>query len=178
MLKYIIIAAVVVILLIVISFISSKKKIERIMLSVNEAITNIDVLLKKKLELLKTLEGLVKAKIDIDDLNIDLEKLEKEELTAFQLNDRLKDIHNDLFKAIDMNKKVNKNKKIIDCLNELNDNEEDLFGVLKFYNDSVVEYNRIISSFGSRVPALLLRFRKLEFFSNEKREIFEILKNK
>ena len=178
MLKYIIIAVAVVVVLLVLSFISSKKKIERIMISVNEAITNIDVLLKKKLELLKTLEGLVKSKIDIEDLNIDLEKLEKENLDAFQLNDRLKDIHNDLFKAIDMDKKVNKNKKIIACLNDLNDNEEDLFGVLKFYNDSVVEYNRIVSSFGSRLPAFLLHYKKLAFFSNEKREIFEILKSK
>ena len=47
MLKYIIIAVAVVVVLLVLSFISSKKKIERIMISVNEAITNIDVLLKK-----------------------------------------------------------------------------------------------------------------------------------
>ena len=177
MLKYIVILIIVLIVILIISFMISKKKIELIMLNINEATTNIDVLLKKKLELLKSLEELVKAKIDINDLNIDFKKLEEEKLNNFEFNNRLKDIHNDLFKAIDMNKKVNKNKKILECLNELNDNEEDLFGVIHFYNDSVVTYNKLVISFPSKIWAVLLRYKKLKFYSNEKREIFEILKN-
>ena len=178
MIKYIIIALIVIIIAAIITFIISKKKYELIKISIDEANSNIDVLLKKKLELLKNLKDLVKSKINIDDLNIDFEKLEEKKLDSFQLNNFLKDIHNDLFKSIDMNSKVNKNKKIIACLDELNDNEEDLFGVLHFYNDSVVTYNNLVLSFPTNIVGKLTKNKKLEFYSNEKREIFEILKTK
>ena len=176
MLKYIIILLVILIIIFIISFIISKKKLELIMLNINEGSTNINVLLKKKLELLKTLYGLVKTKISVDDLNINFERLEEKKLSSFDLNNSLKDIHNDLFKAIDMNSKVNKNKKVITTLEELNDNEEDLYGVIHFYNDSVVTYNNLVLSFPSNIASKLLKYKKLDFFSNEKREIFEILK--
>ena len=63
-------------------------------------------------------------------------------------------------------------------LEDLNDNEEDIVGAIKFYNDSVVEFNQLVVSFPSNVIALVKRYKKLEFYNNEKREIFEILNQK
>lgn len=178
MLKYIIIAAsiLIIILIIVLIFSSSKKKILLSMLNIDEATSNIGVLLKRKLELLKTLEEIAKNKIDIADLNINFEELEKKNLNSFELNTTLRNIHNDLFKAIDISGKFKKNKKAIDTLEDLNDNEEDLFGVIHFYNDSVVTYNGLLSSFPTSIVAKLTKYKKLDFFTDEKREIFEILK--
>ena len=57
-------------------------------------------------------------------------------------------------------------------------NEENIVGAIKFYNDTVVEFNRVVVSFPSKIVAIFRRYHKKEFYNNEKREIFEILNNK
>ena len=63
-------------------------------------------------------------------------------------------------------------------MNEINENEEDLVASIKFYNDNVVEFNRLIVSFPSNIIKLIFKYKRKEFYSQEKLEIFEILKEK
>ena len=51
-------------------------------------------------------------------------------------------------------------------------------GAIKFYNDTVVDFNRLVASFPSKIVAFIKRYRKKEFYNNEKREMFEILNEK
>ena len=46
--------------------------------------------------------------------------------------------------AID--EKLLKSEKIVNIINEFNDNEEDLVASIKFYNDTVVDFNKLIKS--------------------------------
>ena len=57
-------------------------------------------------------------------------------------------------------------------------NEIELTAAIKFYNDGVVVFNKLISSFPSNILAFFKRYKKKEFYNNEKREIFDILNNK
>ena len=68
-----------------------------------------------------------------------------------------------------------KSESLVSILEDLNDNEEDIVGAIKFYNDTVVEFNQLIMSFPSSIIAFFRRFKKKEFYNNEKREIYEIL---
>ena len=58
---------------------------------------------------------------------------------------------------------------------DLNNNEENIIGSIKFYNDTVVLFNHLVVSFPSNIICLFKRYKKKEFYSNEKREMFEIL---
>ena len=83
-----------------------------------------------------------------------------------------------MFKTLDDNEKLLKSETLVKILEDLNDNEENIIGAIKYYNDTVVELNRLVVSFPSSTIAFFSRCKEKEFYNNEKREIFEILNNK
>ena len=56
------------------------------------------------------------------------------------------------------------------------DNEEELIGSIKFYNDSVVDYNGLIKTFPHKIYAKMKSLDNKDFYNNEKEELFDILK--
>ena len=44
---------------------------------------------------------------------------------------------------------------------------------IKFYNDAVIIFNKLVSSFPSNILAFLKRYKKKDFYSNEKKEMFQ-----
>ena len=100
------------------------------------------------------------------------------ELNNLETHITLKKIYNELFKALDEHEKLYKSEALLKILDELNDNEEDIIGAIKFYNDTVVDFNKLVVTFPSSVIAIFKRYKKLDFYNNEKREIFEILNEK
>ena len=67
---------------------------------------------------------------------------------------------------------------LVSILDNLNDNEEQIVGAIKFYNDTVVDFNQLVMSFPANMVAFIKRYKKKSFYNNEKREIFEILNEK
>jgi hypothetical protein len=59
-----------------------------------------------------------------------------------------------LFKVLDENEKLLKSETLLSILEELNDNEEDIIGAIKFYNDTVVDFNELVVSFPANIIAL------------------------
>jgi len=51
-----------------------------------------------------------------------------------------------------------------------------LLGAEKYYNDNVVEYNKLVKCFPSNIVSKIFRYKVKEFYSNETEEIFDILK--
>ena len=49
---------------------------------------------------------------------------------------------------------------------------------IRFYNDTVVDYNQLVIAFPSSIVAFFKRYKKKEFYNNEKREIFEIFNDR
>ena len=67
------------------------------------------------------------------------------------------------------------NMKLENLINRFDDNECDLKGVLKYYNDNAVEINNYRHKFPSNIVALFLHFKELDIYKIEKRESFAIL---
>ena len=101
-----------------------------------------------------------------------------EQLNHFDKHDLLKKLYNELFKIIDDHEKLLKSDTITSVLEELNTNEENIVGAIKFYNDTVVEFNQLCLSFPSSVISFIKRYKKKDFYRNEKREIYEVLNTK
>lgn len=170
-----IIVAISLILLIVIIY---HNKFQFAIIKIDEAENNVDILLEKKRDLLARTRPIVKKELKIEEFLEDVEELKDKELNHFEINDILKRAYNDLFKITDENEKLLKSEALISIIEELNDNEEQIIGSIKFYNDSVVIFNKLIVSFPANIIAFLWRYKKKNFYNNEKREIYEILNEK
>ena len=112
-------------------------KFELAIIKIEKAEDDIDLYLQKKKELLERTRPIIqkelKRKEFMDDLNDSLD-----DANHFEKHNMLKIIYNELFKTIDENEKLLKSDSLVTILEELNNNEENIIGAIKFYNDTVV----------------------------------------
>ena len=158
-------------------FVLINNKFQLTIIKIDKAEEDIDIYLERKKELLSRTMPIVKKELKIKEFLEDLAMC-TDDLNNFEKHNLLKKLYNELFKTLDENEKLLKSDSLVKILEELNDNEEDIVGAIKYYNDSVVEFNQLVVSFPSLLIALVKRYKKLEFYNNEKREIFEILNQK
>jgi len=173
----IIIGVIVVISIIAFVVVLYNNKYEMANIKIEKAEQDISLYLKNKLELLQRTRPIVKKALRTKEFMEDLDNVSIE-LNNLEMHITLKKIYNELFKAMDEHEKLYKSEALLKILDELNDNEEDIIGAIKFYNDTVVDFNKLVVAFPSNIIALVKRYRKKEFYNNEKREIFEILNEK
>ena len=158
-----------VILLLVISFLYYKNKFNFYFLKVEEADNNIELILEKKIEILLKI-----AKIIDKDMEKELEEFKKKEISKHQCYIELSSLGNKLLKEADA-EEYESNKKLNNLIGRFDDNECDLKGSLKYYNDNAVEINNYIHKFPSNIVSLFSHFKELDIYKIEKRESFAIL---
>ena len=141
------------IIIIVISILASictiiSNKFQLTIIKIDKAEEDINIYLDKKKELLNRTVPIIKKELKTKEF---LENLNdyNEELNNFEKHNLLKNIYNELFKTLDEHEKLLKSDSLVKILEELNDNEEDIVGAIKYYNDSVVEFNQLVVSFPS-----------------------------
>ena len=173
----IVLGIVVVIVFFAFLFVTADNKFKLANIKIDKANEDIDLYLQKKKDLLERSRPIIKKELKIKNFIDEIEE-NNEELDNFKKHMLLKKCYNELFKILDENEKLLKSKTLVKILEDLNDNEENIVGAIKFYNDTVVDFNQLVVSFPSRVVALFKKYKKLDFYNNEKREIFEILNNK
>lgn len=142
-------------------------------IKINEAANSIDTLLEKKGDLLNKVALIVTKELELDNFLEYLGDLGK--LNNFELNDLLSRAYNELFKVINDNDSLLENEDFISILENLNNNEIELVASIKFYNDSVVILNQLTSGFPSSIIGFFGRYKKKDFFNNEKRKKRELL---
>lgn len=152
-------------------------KFQFAIIKIEKAEEDIDIYLQKKLELLNRTRPIIKKELKLDDYMTELD-VSFDEVNNKEMHNTLKNVYNSLFKTLDEHEKLLKSDTLLSILESLNNNEEDIVGAIKFYNDTVVEFNQLIVSFPSKIISILKRYKKKDFYNNEKREIFEILNEK
>ena len=158
-----------VILLLVINFLYYKNKFNFYFLKVEEANNNIELILEKKIEILLKI-----AKIIDKDMEKELEEFKKKEISKHQCYVELSSLGNKLLKEADA-EEYESNKKLNNLIGRFDDNECDLKGSLKYYNDNAIEINNYIHKFPSNIVSLFSHFKELDIYKIEKRESFAIL---
>ena len=168
------IVVVVAILLMIIVIINNKFKFAAI--KIDEAESNIEIYLDRKKSLLDRVRPIINKELKIEDFLNELDGYDKEKLNHFKMNDLLTDCYDKFIKKIDENDKLLKSENIVNIINELNDNEIARVATIKFYNDSVVGFNKLVKSFPSNIFALFTKYKEKAFYNDEKKEMYEILK--
>ena len=170
----IILGIIVVISFLLFIFVLINNKFQLAIIKIDKAEEDIELYLQKKEELLNRTRPILAKEIKKKDALLDLDSIEVD-AGNFEVHMVLKKVYNEFFKILDENEKLLKSKALNSILEELSQNEENIVGSIRFYNDTVVEYNHLVLSFPSNVVAFIRRFKRKEFYNNEKREIFEIL---
>lgn len=105
-----------------------------------------------------------------------LEKLEKQELNTFELNIELEKYNKKIMEITDYDKNIIFDDDEMLVIKELYDINTECLASERYYNDNVVTYNNLIKCFPSNIISKICKYRFKDFYSNEKEEIFEILK--
>lgn len=156
-------------------FIINYNKFQTAIIKISEAEENINILLKKKLELILRVKNFIEDKKE-DYKITGLEKLEKQELNTFELNIELEKYNKKIMEITDYDKSVIFDDDEILVIKELYNINTECLASERYYNDNVVTYNNLIKCFPSNIIAKICKYRFKDFYSNEKEEIFEILK--
>lgn len=173
----IILGVIVVISLLLMLFEIYNNRFQLAIIKIDKAEEDISLYLDKKRELLQRTRPIVKKELKLDEF-IECVEDNFEEVNNFEEHNILKGAYNEFFKTLDENEKLLKSETLMSILDDLNNNEENIIGAIKFYNDTVVFFNQLVVSFPARIVAFFKRYKKKEFYNNEKREIFEILNEK
>lgn len=173
---YIVLAIIVVLFAVLFGlFVISKNKFQVTTIKINEAEENVGQLLKDKYDKLLEIGILVKKKTK-DNPFSELEELKIDELNHFELNSKLSKYDNNILELSEFNKDIeysNNDLKVFDDLNAINVQS---LAVMKYYNDNVEEYNKLLKKFPSNIIAKLKGYKEKELYTNKKEEMFEILK--
>ena len=74
--------------------------------------------------------------------------------------------------------KLLNNEKIAKLIEKLDDDNINLSAIIKYYNDSATKLNNKISTFPANIIRIFFGYKRKELYQDEKREIYEILKEK
>ncbi len=174
MIEYIL-AGIVILGIISILVVIGNNKISFVLIKIDKANEDISLYLDKKYELLERTRPIIKKELKIEEFLDGIEAYNSFKEDSFDSHNLLKSCYNELFKTLDNNEKLLKSESLNKILQELTDNEENIVGAIKFYNDTVVDYNKLVVSFPSRILTFFRGCKKLDFYNNEKRERFGIL---
>lgn len=173
-----IIIGVILVIIIIFAFFSViNNKYKLAIIKFEKAEEEIDIYLEKKHDLISRSKDIISKEVKKEEFFIDLDDT-YEHLNHFEKYELLKKLYNEFFKIIDEHDKLLKSDNLVSILDELNINEENIVGAIKFYNDTVVDFNQLILTFPSCFIAFIKRYKKKDFYSNEKREIIDILSTK
>ncbi len=176
MLLYLIISLITIIIsLILIIYVQNYNKFQVTIIKISEAEENINILLVKKLELIVKLNDYIEG-IDVTKKLFEEGELSTENMNNFELNSFLEKYDKKIRELTSYSKEIifDENSQVL--VDEFNDVNIACHAAEIYYNDNVVIYNKLIKCFPSNIVAKFLRLNIKNFYSNEKEEIFEILK--
>ena len=142
----IVIGAVVVLSLISLILTIYNNKYQFAIIKLDKAEEEISLYLQRKKELLERCKPIINKELKKEDYFVELDK-DLNGMNNFEVNDFLKVIYNKLFKILDENDKLFKSESLMAIVNDLSENEEKIIGAIKYYNDNVVDFNKLILSF-------------------------------
>lgn len=152
-------------LILVLILFTSKKKMKREMIKITEADNSIDLYLETKKKLLKKSKDLLK---DADYLE-NFEKSLSQELDHIKKHQLFKEYFQQLKERLeDDEEEIENEQELRKTFQDLKDNDSNLYGSIKFFNQSVENYWNISKKFPTNLVRLFCGFQKFEVYEIEK----------
>lgn len=164
--KILIIVSVIAIILffVILSIIISKKRMGRVNIKIEDGKININNYLEIKSKLL----GQSKKIINDDNYFDDYDEAKFSELDSFKLNKTLEEYYSKFIDKLYEDDELIKDKEIINLNNEIKSNDSELKASIKFYNNSVKDYNEMKTKFPTNFVKLFCGFKNFQLYPEKK----------
>ena len=138
--------------------------------------TNIQDAFEKKYHILmRYLDFLKENNVEINQQEYEEYKLLNTKQSPVKLNKKINNLNNIISKCMDNNEKLLKNDTIININKELDDVNININGGKKYYNDNLVNYNHLCTSFPSIIISKIMHYKEKEYLDEETKEELKIL---
>ena len=162
--------------IILIVLVSEYNKFQWVITLIQKGETNIMEALEKKYHILmRYVDFLKENKVDIEQHEYEEYKLLNTKQNVVKLNKKINNMNNLISKCMDNNEKLLKNETIINIYKELDKINISINGGKKYYNDNLIVYNHLCTSFPSMIISKIMHYKEKEYLDEEIKEELKIL---
>ncbi len=153
---------------ILIWYITTFNNYQDYIIRINEAETSIDIILRKRFDLLNKSIGVIKANCEIEgEILESIVKLRSRKLTNFDLDRQLYDAINEFNRYREQYDDLAKTEGFIKIDIALNDTEAEIIASRKYYNDIITDYNKLVTKFPSNFVAKMRHYEYKTYFDGK-----------
>ena len=136
-------------------------------LKINAAESEIDESLRFKYDLITKIIAEIK-KIDKDEKKLkSIDKLKEEEVSSFEFERKLIDIEREIYTIRNENNQIQKNTTINDLWYDITSINTKIKAEEKYYNDSTTIYNKLVTTFPTKLVALIMKLDEKKYFDGK-----------
>ena len=140
--------------------------------SVAKSFSSVDVLLKKRWDLIPNLVSVVKNHMEFEQQTLaEITRLRSRAMSGEVSTDRRLSIENQISRSmgnimalIENYPELKSNQHVSQLLESLNETEEQISAARRFYNAAVTEYNNALEMFPSNIVASYMKYKTKELF--------------
>ena len=157
-----------VICLILIWYASTYNNYQELIIRVNEVEANIDAVLRKRFDLLNKSINIIKANTNIEEEILGLiVKLRSRKLSNFELDRQLYEAINEFNYYKDNYPELKESDNFVKIDINLNDSEQEIIALRKYYNDTITEYNEMVKKFPTNIVARISKYKERTYFDGK-----------
>jgi LemA protein len=139
---------------------------------VSQSFATVDVLLKKRWDLIPNLVAVVKSHMQFEQKTLaEITRLRSQVMAGGISNDQRLTLENQISRTmgnvvalIENYPELKSDRHVTQLLESLNETEEQISAARRFYNSAVTEYNNALEMFPSNLVASYLRYQAKELF--------------
>lgn len=174
--KVIICVSIAIIGLLIIILINIYNKLQYSLIKLEKADINIDDALEKKYQILVRYIDFLNEKIKVDkDTFKDFLEINLKTISNIKLCDRIDDCYHEIKMYLDDNEKLLKNETLININKELREVDIIINSCKCYYNNNLVNYNKLVRCFPSKLVAKIFKYKEKDFYSEDRQDNLKIL---
>lgn len=164
----IIIVILVIVCLILFLCASIYNKFQELTIKLNEVEANIDTTLRKRFDLLNKSINIIKANTPIENEILELiVKLRSRKLSNFELDRQLYDAINEFNSYKEIYPELMESDAFLKINVSLNESENEIIALRKYYNDTITEYNKLVKKFPSNIIAIIYKHKQRAYYDGK-----------
>lgn len=165
---YIVIIIIILICFSLLWFVTTYNRFQSYIIRINEAENFIDTTLRKRFDLLNKSIGIIKANTKKKDNILEsVNKMKSKKLSNFELDRKLYEAINEFTKYKEENEKLSNNEEFLKIDLSLFESEAEIVAARKYYNDIITDYNKLTTSFPSKIVANICKYKKKTYYDGK-----------
>lgn len=143
-------------------------RFQEYIIRINEAEANIDTVLRKRFDLLNKAINVIGGNTDHkEEILPMIVKLRSRKLTNFELDRLLYDAINEFNKFKDLYPELKESEAFIKIDTSLLESESEIYALRKYYNDTITEYNKLVTAIPTNLIARFAKYKIKTYFDGK-----------